>query len=1532
MPDSSFNFDFIIQAFVKPNKSKNEEVKDTTNNPPEIKIGMLELENIYVLFDDKVTGVFSKSTIGNLTLSLDQLQLSPITIAINEFKLSNTNSVFELRNPSVAPADSVSSILPILDVKSIELNQVQFTFNKPLDSASYRFTVGHFLVKPNVIDLNRQLIDIDEIELNETVIKIAQQQKSIKEDTKKVQDSSNWKVRVAEISFSNNIFVLDNTNAPRLKKGIDYNHLLAQKINIRASKLAYSNTVIEANVQQLSLAEQCGFILQSLRTNFKYDGNSAELKQLDLHTPFTKISRYAKVSQLSDIKNNIGALALNVKFSNTKIGMQDVLQFVPDLIKQPIVKQNANQSIWIDGSIIGTLNNILLTNLIVRTATQTTLALSGTIKNLPDAQNTAVDIRLQSLITGNKDVNALLPKTMLPSVVRIPNALVVTGKVKGTLTNMLAQLKGITSDGDFTTDAVYKVEKKVPIYAVQLTTEQLNIGNILQQSKSIGTITATIDIKGTSFNKQQMKTTASARISKVRILDYEYSNIDMEANIDSGLFKTTLVINDPQLKLNSVSNGSLQPENSFIQFDLNVIGANLKALKFSPHAIKTSGAISANFQNFDIEKMSGNIGIGNVIIIKNDRKYILDSLVAFGINQKRKASLTIKNAIINIDYKGQTSLHKVALVLSNYIKEYSGMPSATVDTVEESFVCAININPNPILNEVFFPSLTQFKGLAINVDFNNKIKKLLLTANAPTIQYGANIIQQFSFKVDGSASGLTYQVGVLSYSAGSLFVPKTLLQGNIEQQKIIYNLSVIDPDSGNRLKMNGSLNLKEPHHTIFSIDGGSIVLNNQTWNISKENSIQFGKDGIHIYQFNVTNQNSFIKINSTSAVPNSPIDIQFSQFQLGTLSQIVEQKIPIVRGLLNGKMRIETINSFAFTADVFIKDIVYQSYPIGNLDIKANNLTASTYKAQIKLSGNNTDATINGSYRKDQIDFFLNIRSINLKAIEAFIPDMIKRSEGNITAKINITGSATKPQFVGSLSFQKASFNLGIINNRLALNDETIRIDNNGLYFKQFTVRDSLNQPLKINGALYTSDFKKMQFELDITTQQFRVLNTTAKNNKIYYGTIILNSTIKVRGNSDLPIVNADATLVDGSNFTFVVQQGQLGTDKGDGVVIFEDTISQNVFMRVDTVQQVSTFKGIDFNANVQINKSVNFKVIIDQESGDNLQVSGDAAFNFGIDPSGKTSLSGLYTLNSGSYKASFRKLVKRQFNIQPGSTILWSGDPLNAQIDITATYKTKAASTDLLVQELAGKTPSERNAYRKLLNYDVNLAMKGALLKPELRFGLDMPIRDKNNNPEQYAKIVQINADENELNKQVFSLLVLGKFLPTGQSNGPSTSEAVSGVARNSVNQLLSDQLNSVSGKYIKGAELNFDLQSTNEFNERGSQQQTELQVGLKKELFNSRMSVQVGSSVDVDGNSTQQSNSQNLTGDVVVEYKITDDGRYRFKAFRENQFEGIIDGMLYKTGIGILYSRDFDLFSELLSSPKKEEEIELKEAMDEK
>ncbi|HCA80937.1 MAG TPA: hypothetical protein DEP53_14510, partial [Bacteroidetes bacterium] len=249
------------------------------------------------------------------------------------------------------------------------------------------------------------------------------------------------------------------------------------------------------------------------------------------------------------------------------------------------------------------------------------------------------------------------------------------------------------------------------------------------------------------------------------------------------------------------------------------------------------------------------------------------------------------------------------------------------------------------------------------------------------------------------------------------------------------------------------------------------------------------------------------------------------------------------------------------------------------------------------------------------------------------------------------------------------------------------------------------------------------------------------------------------------------------------------------------------------------------------------------------------------------------------------------------------------ADVDITAMYTVKASVMDLIQDQLAGISQEERNKYRQELPIQVYLMMKGQLLKPDIHFRLDLP-EDKRGvlNGTVYAKLNELNGQESELNKQVFALLILNRFVPENPLASPAGNVAFSDFARSSVSQLLSAQLNRLSEQYIAGAKLDVGLESYQDYSTGSAEGRTQLKLALSKQLFDERMTVQVGGNVDLEGRRSQANSLNNFAGDLKVMYKLTEDGRWQLEVFRQNSYEGALDGDITKTGVGLVFMIDFD------------------------
>ena len=450
------------------------------------------------------------------------------------------------------------------------------------------------------------------------------------------------------------------------------------------------------------------------------------------------------------------------------------------------------------------------------------------------------------------------------------------------------------------------------------------------------------------------------------------------------------------------------------------------------------------------------------------------------------------------------------------------------------------------------------------------------------------------------------------------------------------------------------------------------------------------------------------------------------------------------------------------------------------------------------------------------------------------------------------------------------------------------------------------------------------------------MINSTQENNKLYYGKLYLTSDIKITGDINTPIVDANLTVNDKTDLTIVLPNSDPSLEDRKGVVEFINpnepkTDSILLAKQLDSLRK-SDLNGLDVSATIRVNKNAKFTIVVDQNNGDIVQLRGEAQLNGGIDPSGKTNLTGTYTVESGSYNLSYAS-VNRKFNFKKGSTITWTGDPTSANIDLTATYIANVPPIDLVSNQLSGT--ENQTMYKQKLPFNVDLNLKNELLKPNISFDIVLPdstytvSQDVINNVN--SRLNQIRQDTNEMNKQVLGVLVLGHFIGDNPLQSQGGNSGVQGLVRNSVSSMLSDQLNRLAGNLIAGVDLNFGLTSGEDYSSGTAQNRTDLNVGLSKRFLNDRLTVTVGNNFNLEGNQPGEK-STDIAGNVSVNYLLSKDGRYALRAYRRDEFE-VIEGQIVETGVAFTLTVDYNRFMQIFAGKsKKDKELQDKYKQDQK
>ncbi|MDP2337585.1 MAG: translocation/assembly module TamB domain-containing protein, partial [Bacteroidota bacterium] len=974
---------------------------------------------------------------------------------------------------------------------------------------------------------------------------------------------------------------------------------------------------------------------------------------------------------------------------------------------------------------------------------------------------------------------------------------------------------------------------------------------------------------------------------------------------------------------------NLNPNHERYKFKLNVKGADLQKLKLTENDARISFVAAADLKGGTFNQMNGTAGITNIIVARDAKKYVLDSFLTASVNEPNKSEIKVSSALIDIKYSGTVSPAVLPALLNQFINNYFPVsdPNQQVTKSDQSnFNFEIQFHNHPILSKVLLPQLKEFEPGIIQGSFDSKKNELKLNATVRKIVYGSTVIKDFAVDVNSDNKALKYKISSSAISNSQVNLDNFSMDGKLADNKMILNLS--STDGKNKKLLIQSQITKDNGNYKLTIDPKDFYLVNNRWDIAADNFIEFGDQGFRIHNFFINHKESQIKIASVHDRFNDDLNIAIKNFRLDDISRIVEKDTSLVKGNVDGNVLLKRVNNtYGLVADAKIINLIVHDVRIGDLTVNAGNPRADKFDLDVNLSGPDNNLTANGYFipngGANSISIKTIIQSLSMKTIEAFSMGQISEAAGTLTGNVLFEGSTSAPDITGELVFNNVFLKPSFLNNRLEIKHETIQLKKDGIYFDSFTMLDGDQNTAIINGSVLMKQFSNFVFDLQVNTKDFLLFNTSSKDNKEFFGRMVVDSKIKVSGPMNLPVVNARVILKKGSNFTFSVPEDKLTTDKGEDVVEFDNSLEFNPILSrgENKGTQTTGMTGFDLSSIIEIDKKATLRLLMDPASTDSLVVKGEAALSFTMDQSGKMSLTGAYNLSDGSYLVSLESVIKKKFEIDAGSTIIWNGDPLDAEISINATYSVRASPYDLVADQISGLSDVDKGGYKQRYPFLVLLKLRGEILHPVISFEIQLAPEDKGIlGGAVNQKLNMLNEDESALNKQVFALLVLGRFV---QEN-PFQTESEAGAStliRSTVGKFLSQQLNQLSSKVIPGMELNFDIQSYNDYQTGQAKGRTQVEIGVKKQLFNERLSVQLGGSVDVEGDRAKQNSASDITGDVTVEYKLNKDGSFRMKGFRHNQYEGAIEGQLVETGVGLVYVRDFNGWKRFFKPYKKKE-----------
>ena len=836
----------------------------------------------------------------------------------------------------------------------------------------------------------------------------------------------------------------------------------------------------------------------------------------------------------------------------------------------------------------------------------------------------------------------------------------------------------------------------------------------------------------------------------------------------------------------------------------------------------------------------------------------------------------------------------------------------------------IKVKNFTIIKELFLKDLMIAPNSLVEASFDASINYLNLKTTSDLIDYSGIKFKSNQVNINSLTNGVE-----LNYKSKSINVTDSLSFRNpslvfVANDRISnFNLNWDNLLSPNYSGVVSGKAIFENTNATILFDKIKYVIEDSVWQIVKANPIVIDTSfSVLFNSLTFYNQNQLVTIDGKlSKNSNDKLDVFIQNFKLAQLNPFLKDSQFTIDGTLTGNTSVfGAFGKPILSSDNHFKDLKLNNKLIGYGEIKTEYnpekdfISIDGFSAFAKDFDGNLMKNIvfSGSYypkRKDEnIDIKFKAEPFDLSLLQPFLKDILTFKIGYLNGNGTVTGTLDNPQINAKLKFFKCVMIVDFLNVQYSVSG-TVDIMPKQINFENLEIRDKVGNSGSVYGNIFHNNFKDMRIDFDINTNKLMVLNTTSANNPAYYGTAYASGNAGIYGFLDDIKMELNMK-TNGGTYFYIPLDGPSEVGNNDFVrFVTKDTIKP-------VVKKSKSNFSLDFN--LEATKDAEVQLIFDEKSGDIIKARGDGILNMKINSKGKFDMFGDYVLSTGDYLFTLEDFITKKFEIQKGSSIKWNGNVYKANIDIVANYKQRASIKPLFPND-------SLNNYNKRFPVDCKLFMKDKLTSPDITFGIELPTIDESTR----SAIKSLLSDENELNRQVFSLLLLRSFV-TPLALAGSGGISAGGAAAATGSEMLSNKVSN----WLNGVTKDIDIGVN--YRPGGALSSDELDLALSKQLFNNRLSIDGNFGVANNNtpsssatSSTKNNNSSNLIGDVTLEYKLSESGKYRVKGFNRSNdnTEAATSGGPFTQGVGIFYREEYESLSELyrryISKVKKKNKV---------
>ncbi|MCK0114605.1 translocation/assembly module TamB [Gelidibacter sp. F63206] len=1542
---AGYNFQFLIDAFAPADTTA--VATDTTAAPLNIVIGKLNFKDIDIVFDDAVAGIDGRFKIGTLNANMKTTDLEQMIFEASALDLTDARIKFIQTPVPVIPEEDPTP-LPSLAVETLTLNNVYADYQSYGDRIAAEIDIQELFAKIPKVDLANSDFVVDTFRLRNSSVQlntetdtnaVTQKVVEVTQDIKQDIQFFEWpelRLAIGSVDFTNNKFSYFVASAEAKTGHFNPDAFVLNDLNLQANNINLKDKKAELHIENSTFKEISGFDLKELSLKFNADDNALTVS--DLKTALNNNSLIANLRleypKLSALIESPEKSKIAIDIPTFRVSLKDVFLIQPELKKNEYLNTLSQHLLTGNTTADGYLSDININRMNVNWA-NTHISANGKIQNITDPENIQFDIPNFSAISTRSDIVQFVNEKDLG--VSLPEEIKLVGNIEGNPNDIYTNATLTTTQGIASIDGNFK-NGEILEFDADLSIENYKLNELLQ-NEQLGTLSLNLKTNGKGENINDIDAHIEATVSSFKYNNYDINDLNLVGDVKNGRGIITSKYKDFNLDMDLYATVVLDSVSPEANVELNIIGADLKALGLMQREVKTGMKIYVDFIGNGTAYDAAAI-VDEGVVVYDNKTYLLGDLNALAHVRKDTTSVSIKNKLVDVLLQSNTEPESFSKALRRHVFSYFYRDEEVPDSIADPVNLKLRgkIIQAPILNDVFLVNVKKLDTVKIDVDFKEKERQLKARITAPHINYSGYELDSLTFSMDTDRDKFTFDLGFNRIKAGPFNIQKTKLTGDQTNNEL--SLAFLAYHKEDILTQITSKTTGNRQQLRFHVNPEDLILNKTPWKIPENNEILISDKKMEFNEFIFSSDNQSFEItDKLSSVSKEHIAVDFKNFKLSELLSYLNPEEQLTTGNLNGNfVLVDPFTNTGIIADLDISQLSFMQVDLGSLNLDAKSLGSDSYDFNVDMKGGEIDLDLKGDYIAfpggANLDLDLNINQFNMKALTGFSQGEIIETDGSFSGNFKLTGTLDQPKYEGNLNFNDADFKIKKFNAAFTLANETLYINNEGLSMDKFTIRDENQNTLIASGKIGTESFINPSFDLQVNADNFQVLNATKEDNDFLYGKVSFDADAKITGDLQIPKIDLKATVGSDTNVTYVMPSATVNVEERDGVVIFVNRENPDAIL-TRTEEKTATITGFDMNALLKIGQDAAVTIVIDESTGDNFQVSGEGDLTFSMKPNGNITLSGVYEVQSGHYELNLYNLVNRKFNLVSGSRITWSGDPFDAKLDVKALYEVKTSASALMAPTTSNLDESAKGKFRQVLPFYVYLNIDGQLMEPKINFNLDMPKDEQGAIGGQvYGRVQQLNQQEDELNRQVFSLLVLNRFYPDPGSDG--STGGVASIARDNLNDAVSDQLNMFSDKLLgsSGFELNFGLDSYTDYQGSTPQDRTQLDIAAQKKMFNDRLIVSVGSEVDVQGSSSTGEETP-IIGNVSIEYILTENGRYRLKGFHRNEFENVIDGQVIVSGIALIFTQEFNKFNELwdalfksTTKAEKKQEAKLKAA----